>query len=57
MTRLAKQAKEDILGEIGFDVDESEILRIKSDPMIELSELIDRRGWTQAQAARIMEVT
>ena len=43
--------------ELGFDVEESGILRIKSDLMIELSGLIERRAWTQAQAAEVMEVT
>jgi len=46
-----------VFRELGFDVEESGILRIKSDLMIELSGLIERRAWTQAQAAEVMEVT
>ena len=57
MAALTKRAKDNVFGEIGFDVEESEILRIKSDLMIELAELIVERGWTQAQAARVMGVT
>jgi len=46
-----------VFREVGFDVEESENLRIRSDLMIELSELIERRGWTQAQAAEVMGVS
>jgi predicted XRE-type DNA-binding protein len=57
MTRLARLSKGHVFRELGFDVESSEILRIKSDLMIELSKLIEKQGWTQAQAARVMGVT
>lgn len=57
MTALTKRARQNVFRDLGFDVEESEVLRIKSDLMIELSELITGRGWTQAQAAELMGVT
>ncbi len=56
-TRMAQHPRKNVFRELGFDVEESGILRIKSDLMIELSGLIERRAWTQAQAAEVMEVT
>ena len=47
----------DLFRELGFDVEDSENLRIRADLMMELSELIEKRGWTQAQAAEIMGVS
>ena len=57
MTRTAQQARKSVFRELGFDTEESETLRIRSDLMIELSELIEKHGWTQAQAAEVMGVT
>ena len=57
MIRMSQHPRKNVFRELGFDVEESEILRIKSDLMIELSELIEKRGWTQARAAKIMAVT
>jgi len=54
---MAQHPRKNVFRELGFDVEESGILRIKSDLMIELSGLIERRAWTQAQAAEVMEVT
>ena len=47
----------DVFRELGFDVEESQNLRIRSDLMIEVSELIETKGWTQAQAAKVMGVS
>lgn len=57
MAALTKRAKSYVFRELGFDVEESEILRIKSDLMIELAEFIVEQDWTQTQAARVMGVT
>jgi len=51
------ESKRDVFRDLGFDVDASENLRIRSDLMIELSELIRDKGWTQAQAAELMGVS
>jgi len=47
----------DVFRDLGFDIEESENLRIRSDLMIELSELIQHKGWTQARAAEVMGVS
>jgi len=47
----------DVFRDLGFEREVSENLRIRSDLMMELSELIERRGWTQAQAAEVMGVS
>ena len=57
MARPAPRLSEDVFRDLGFDVDESENLRIRSDLMICLSEVIERQGWTQAQAAEVMGVS
>ncbi len=51
MANKKRLSSADVFRELGFDVEESKNLRIRSDLMIELSGLIERRGWTQAQAA------
>ena len=57
MSTGARQSRDNVFRSLGFDPDESENLRIRADLMIELSELIQRKGWTQAQAAEVMGVT
>ncbi len=57
MSKVRKTRKRNVFRELGFDPAESENLRIKADLMIELTELIEERGWTQAEAATIMGVT
>lgn len=46
-----------VFRELGFDVEDSENLKIRADLMIELSGLIERKGWTQARAAEVMGVS
>ncbi len=46
-----------VFRELGFDVEESESLKVRADLMIELSGLIERKGWTRARAAEVMGVT
>jgi len=57
MTTKIHRSTRDVFRDLGFDSEESENLRIRSDLMIELSELIEKRGWTQAKAAEVMGVT
>ena len=47
----------DVFRDLGFDIEESESLRIRSELMIELSDLIQHKGWTQARAAEVMGVS
>ena len=57
MATKFRESKRNVFRDLGFDVDASENLRIRSDLMIELSELIRNKGWTQAQAAELMGVS
>jgi predicted XRE-type DNA-binding protein len=42
---------------LGYAPEEAEHLRIRADLMLALGELIAERGWTQAEAARVLGVT
>jgi predicted XRE-type DNA-binding protein len=57
MAKKIQESKRNVFRDLGFDIDESENLRIRSDLMIELSELIRNKGWTQAKAAELMGVS
>lgn len=57
MARKSSPLSTNVFHELGFAPEESENLRIRSDLMILLSELIEKQGWTQAQAAELMGVT
>lgn len=47
----------DVFTDLGFDAEEAQNLRIRSDLMIELTRLIEARGLTQAAAAKLLGVT
>jgi predicted XRE-type DNA-binding protein len=55
-TRIRRSAG-NVFRDLGFPREEAEHLRIRSDLMIRLSRLIEARGLTQAQAARLLGVT
>ena len=57
MKSRIRRPNRDVFRALGFDVEESANLRIRSDLMIQLGELIQKRGWTQAKAADVMGVT
>lgn len=42
---------------VGFGPIEAEHLRIRADLMLEAERLISDRGWTQAEAAKLLHVT
>jgi predicted XRE-type DNA-binding protein len=46
-----------VFEDLGFAHEEAEHLRIRSALMATLRELIATKGWTQAQAARLLGVT
>jgi predicted XRE-type DNA-binding protein len=47
----------DVFRDLGFSPEEAENLRIRSELMIQLSQLIKNRGLTQAQAAKALGVS
>jgi predicted XRE-type DNA-binding protein len=46
-----------VFHDLGFSDNEAENLRVRADLMISLSKLIEARGLTQAQAAKLLGVT
>ncbi|MGH7964584.1 MAG: helix-turn-helix domain-containing protein [Candidatus Binatia bacterium] len=57
MTMRMHRSSGNVFRDLGFADDEAENLRIRSDLMIRLSKLIEERGLTQAQAAKLLGVT
>jgi predicted XRE-type DNA-binding protein len=54
---MINAATQNIFEELGFPPEESENLRIRSDLMISLRQLIRSRQWTAAQAAQHLKTT
>ena len=52
-----RRSSGNVFRDLGFSDDEAENLRVRSDLMISLSKLIEDRGLTQAQAAKLLGVT
>ena len=52
-----RRSSGNVFKDLGFDVEEAHNLKVRADLMIELSKLIESRGLTQAQAARLFGVT
>lgn len=46
-----------VFSDLGFGPEEAQNLKIRADLMIELAKLIERRGLTQAAAAKLLGVT
>ncbi len=57
MTMRVHPSSGNVFRDLGFSDDEAENLRVRSDLMISLSKLIEDRGLTQAQAAKLLGVT
>ncbi len=57
MANKKRRSSANVFRDLDFDIEESENLRIRADLMMEISELIEKRGWTQAQAAEVMRVS
>ena len=57
MTNKIRRASGNVFRDLGFPSDEAENLKIRTDLMIRVSKLIEARGLTQGQAARLFGVT
>ena len=57
MTTRIRRSSGNVFRDLGFSSEEATNLRIRSDLMIRLSKVIDARGLTQAQAAKVFGVT
>ena len=56
MTKV-RRSSGNVFRDLGFSHEEAENLKIRTDLMIRLSQLIETRGLTQAQAAILLGVT
>jgi predicted XRE-type DNA-binding protein len=52
-----RRSSGNVFKDLGFNAEEAQNLKVRSDLMIELSKMIDSRGLTQAEAAEIFGVT
>jgi len=57
MVMRMRRSSGNVFRDLGFADDEAENLRVRADLMISLSTLIEDRGLTQAQAAKLLGVT
>jgi len=58
MNRMrVERSSGNVFRDLGFSDTEAENLRVRADLMISLSKLIEDRGLTQAQAAKLLGVT
>jgi predicted XRE-type DNA-binding protein len=55
-TKRPNAADQNIFRELGFAEDEAVNLQIRCLLAIEISDIIDSNGWTQKQAAEVLEV-
>ena len=57
MTLKMHRSSGNVFKDLGFGPEEAEHLRIRSDLMIEVRKVIEKRGLTQARAAKLFAVT
>jgi predicted XRE-type DNA-binding protein len=57
MTLKTHRSSGNVFKDLGFGPEEAEHLRIRSDLMIEVRKVIEKRGLTQARAAKLFAVT
>lgn len=57
MTMKMTRTEGNVFADLGFDRETAENLRIRADLMIELREIIQRRGLTQTQSAKFFGVS
>lgn len=56
-TRRLRRSSGSVFQDLGFSREEAENLRIRSDLMVRLAQLIEKRGLTQAEAAQVLGVS
>lgn len=57
MAIRVRRSSGNVFQDLGFPAEEAENLRLRADLMIQLTKLIQKRGFTQARAARLLGVT
>lgn len=59
MAKITKTIKpgDNIFAELGFPPEEAAILAIRSDLMCKLAATIEKRGWSQTEAAKVLGIS
>ena len=57
MTTTIEESSGNVFTDLGFEPEEALNLKVRSDLMIEISNLIEHRGLTQTAAAELLRVT
>jgi predicted XRE-type DNA-binding protein len=57
MPAKVRPSSGNVFTDLGFPAEEAQNLKVRSDLMIELSELLESRGLTQTAAAKLLGVT
>ncbi len=57
MARQIRRSSGNVFVDLGFDTEEAENLRVRSELMMELAKLVKRRRLTQDKAAKLLGVT
>jgi len=57
VSQRTRRSSSNVFRDLGFNHEEAANLKVRSDLMIELSKLIESRGLTQADAAKLLGVT
>jgi predicted XRE-type DNA-binding protein len=57
MSEQVIQSSGNVFADLGFSPGEAAILAMRSDLMLKLRQVIEARGWTQAQAAETLGVS
>jgi predicted XRE-type DNA-binding protein len=57
MAIRVQRSSGNVFSDLGFSADEAENLKIRADLMIELTKLLERKGFTQVEAAKFLGVT
>ncbi len=57
MARQIRRSSGNVFLDLGFDTEEAENLRVRSELMMELAKLVKRRRLTQDKAAKLLGVT
>ena len=57
MAKEIRKSSGNVFTDLGFDAEEAENLRVRSELMVAIAKLIEKRGLTQAEAAKLLGVT
>ena len=57
MSEQITNSSGNVFKDLGFDTQEAENLRIRSELMLAIKQIVKKKGWTQAEAAKKFDVS